>query len=373
MPTSARPVRILLAIGDVGSGHRSAARALTDALVARYGESITVHTEDLFALVDPSPLGDSNRYQRWVADSGPLKARCHAGLWHLENSFPGHHVVGWYLRRTSLAAYRRRIHELQPEVVVSLHPHVAHTVAAVQVRGGAFRHAVVVTDLSTLPRTWVVPSATLTIYPTPAARVALERFGVPSDRLLGPLYPLPARAWQALAGAAPTPVGLVGEGPLVVFTAGGNGMRMLAPAAIELARSGGYRVLVVCGKDEETRRALAERWVDSQRAQALGFIDNLIELMAAADLVVTKAGPATLLELELLGRRALLVGTIGPQEHGNVAYALENPRFRSYLGNSHGLAAEIDAQLALPLTDFSPRRRADESDTIAEALGVLWS
>jgi UDP-N-acetylglucosamine:LPS N-acetylglucosamine transferase len=375
MPTPSQPARIVLAIGDVGGGHRSAARALTTAIESRYADRVSVHTEDLFAILDPAPSGDSNRYQRRVAGSGPLGSRWHELLWHLENGRLSHGAVRLYLRIRTLNAYRQRLQELAPDVVISLHPHVAQAVAAVQADGVHFRHAVVVTDLVTLPRSWAVPSAEWTVYPTPAARRALERFGLPSDRLLGPLYPLPSRNWGSPAAAAATEsvAGLLGEGPLVLFTAGGNGMSSLAPAAIELAERGRQRVLVVCGKDAGTEAALAARWAERPHARALGFVDHLIDLMAAADLVVTKAGPATILELELLERRALLVGNIGPQESGNVAYALENPRFRNYLGPHRGLLPIIDAQLAASLPDFRPRRRIDESETIAEALAGLWA
>lgn len=80
--------RILLAIGDVGGGHRSAAAAHTRAVEERYA-AYEVVTEDFFAFVDPSPFGDSNRAQRLFARHAWLKVLVNDPVWHLSNTRAG--------------------------------------------------------------------------------------------------------------------------------------------------------------------------------------------------------------------------------------------------------------------------------------------
>jgi len=373
MPSKPQTPRIVLAIGDVGGGHRSAAVALSAAIRSQQPDTTEVLIENLFDVVDPAPAGDSNRGQRLLARSGATGRLVNNFLWHLENSPAGQVVMDAYLSAVTLRAYRRRLETLAPDVVISLHPHVAKMVGRLVRAGAPFRHAVVVTDLVTLPRAWAVAAAERTTYPAPAARRALERFGVPARRLIGPLFPLAESLWAPNAGPdALHALGLRAPIPSVVFTAGGNGIRTLAPAVMALAAAGGCRMVVVCGKDEGLRTDLAAKLGGYENVRVLGFVDNLVALMGAADLVVAKPGPATILELELLGRRTVLVGDIGPQEHGNIDYALENPRFSYHRGSTATLLHTVKTLLAASPPTFTPRRRRDETFAIVDALTPLW-
>ena len=51
------------------------------------------------------------------------------------------------------------------------------------------------------------------------------------------------------------------------------------------------RVVVVCGRNEALRQQ-----VQSLGVEALGFVDNVAELMRSADILITKAGGLTLAE-----------------------------------------------------------------------------
>jgi UDP-N-acetylglucosamine:LPS N-acetylglucosamine transferase len=52
-------------------------------------------------------------------------------------------------------------------------------------------------------------------------------------------------------------------------------------------------------------------------------------LMAAADVVVTKAGPGTIMEALSLSRPLIVTGAVGLQETGNISY-VENNKFGIY-------------------------------------------
>jgi 1,2-diacylglycerol 3-beta-galactosyltransferase len=57
------------------------------------------------------------------------------------------------------------------------------------------------------------------------------------------------------------------------------------------------QLVVVCGRNEALRAALAEKlWPENVRVVVLGFVPNMDAYMAAADLLVTKAGPGTIAE-----------------------------------------------------------------------------
>ena len=56
----------------------------------------------------------------------------------------------------------------------------------------------------------------------------------------------------------------------------------------------------------------------------LGFVDNMPELMQAADAIVSKAGPGTITEALISGLPIFLTGYVPGQEEGNVKFVLQN-------------------------------------------------
>ena len=94
-------------------------------------------------------------------------------------------------------------------------------------------------------------------------------------------------------------------------------------------------MLVVTGRNQRLRARMdAVAW--SIPTQVYGFVDNMPELMGAADLLVTKAGPGTISEAFITGLPLILSGYIRGQEAGNVAYVKEH-RAGAYAATTRGL------------------------------------
>ncbi|MFA5623299.1 MAG: hypothetical protein WC981_03665, partial [Candidatus Dojkabacteria bacterium] len=81
---------------------------------------------------------------------------------------------------------------------------------------------------------------------------------------------------------------------------------------------------------------------------------------------IAKPGPATLLEIERLGKKAIFTRPVGYQEWGNVEYLLQNPNF-IYIGNEYNLIeGEIKELLEKEIGEYeSPIL---DSDAIVEYL-----
>lgn len=80
------------------------------------------------------------------------------------------------------------------------------------------------------------------------------------------------------------------------------------------------KIVVVCGHN----RILGRRLSNIEGIEVLGFIDHLHSLLKDSDLVITKAGPATIMEAAALKKPLILVKWVGFQEKNNVDFVLEN-------------------------------------------------
>jgi 1,2-diacylglycerol 3-beta-galactosyltransferase len=84
-----------------------------------------------------------------------------------------------------------------------------------------------------------------------------------------------------------------------------------------------WQVIAVCGRNERLRRQLLSQSFGTPTL-ALGFVDDMPDLMRASDLVVGKAGPGAIAEALATGLPLVLTGYLPGQEHGNVRFVVES-------------------------------------------------
>ena len=119
-------------------------------------------------------------------------------------------------------------------------------------------------------------------------------------------------------------LGLKPDLPALLLVGGGEGMSKVFPIARAIAGARlPAQLLVVTGRNRSLRRRLES--VDWEIPTTIfGFVDNMPQLMAASEVIVTKAGPATISEAIACGLPIILSGAIPYQEDRNVAYVEES-------------------------------------------------
>jgi processive 1,2-diacylglycerol beta-glucosyltransferase len=118
-------------------------------------------------------------------------------------------------------------------------------------------------------------------------------------------------------------IGLRDDQPVILVLGGGFGMGPVAEILSELDKVQlPFQTLVVTGRNEELRRALAT--CDRKHpTHVLGFAPNMDELMAVSDLIITKPGGLTTSEALATGKPLLIVNPIPGQEAANSDFLLE--------------------------------------------------
>jgi UDP-N-acetylglucosamine:LPS N-acetylglucosamine transferase len=81
------------------------------------------------------------------------------------------------------------------------------------------------------------------------------------------------------------------------------------------------QVIVVCGHNDELRRRV-ERLPARVPIRALGFVEDVANLMSAADVLVTKAGGVTLAEAFCRAVPVVIHDVLPGQESGNLEYVM---------------------------------------------------
>ena len=155
-------------------------------------------------------------------------------------------------------------------------------------------------------------------------------------------------------------LGLRDDLPVVLVPSGGFGMGPVGAILAELDKvSRPFQTVVVTGRNQDLRRELAGQ--DRKHpTQVLGFATNMDELMAVADLLITKPGGLTSSEALALGKPLIILNPIPGQEAANSDFLLE-----------HGAAAKVNRVEDLPyrIEQLLGSKKLAEMGRAAKALG----
>jgi processive 1,2-diacylglycerol beta-glucosyltransferase len=222
-----------------------------------------------------------------------------------------------------------RFLESEPwDVVINTHFLSAEIIASLR-RGKRFfvPQATVTTDFDT-HRLWVHTPCDTYFTATEEGALYLRSWGVPPEvpiHVTGiPIHPVFAQTKDRAVCLRNQ--GLTGDRPIVLQLAGGFGVGPIeklyrALLAVDVP----IELVVVTGRNEKARARVHSLSCPSpHRAKIIGYTDQIDELLAAADLVVSKPGGLTTSETLARGAAMVIVNPIPGQESRNSDFLLEN-------------------------------------------------
>ncbi len=352
-----KPQRILIFFSDTGGGHRAAANALRDAFHHAYPEQFDITLVDGFKDCAPFPfdhIPDTyfplTSYTPWLWGA----------LFHTSNaraSLPVSATVDDFILRNGCA---RVIREVDPALVISVHPLInrAPCNALKQIKPGA-PFVTVVTDLFDAHGLWFSAASDLVV-PTRGAYERGLRWKFPPEKLCVIGQPISLKF--ATTDAGETQQSLRERLQLrqdlftILLVGGGEGMGPLRNIARALDHSHlDIQLVIIAGRNQKLQKQLRDlSWHIPVNIQ--GFVTNMPDWMRASDLVITKAGPGTIMETLAAGKPMILSGYLRGQEEGNVRFVQETGigvlrtnaqaivrQVRAWLDGEHAQLSQMEA------------------------------
>jgi processive 1,2-diacylglycerol beta-glucosyltransferase len=352
--------RILVATVTAGAGHLQAAAAVDEAWRAWRPDDI-VQCLDLLTLVP--------KLQRKLYADGYARTVTHAPeVWGM--LFKSTDDAAWVRRITrfrrawAAATNRRFVRHLQrfrPDAVVCTH------YLPVEVLGGMAALAdrpltvCVVTDFEA-HALWMDQVVDLYCVATQETGASLRARGIAAERVLATGIPVAAKfSAETDVGEVRRRLGLRDDVPVLLVLSGGFGMGPVARILAELDRvEHAVQVLVVAGRNPTLRARLATMDI-RHPVRVFGFVENMHELMAVSDLVLTKPGGLTSSEALAVGRPLFVLNPIPGQEAANSDFLLER-----------GVAVKVNRVEDLPyrLNQLVGSTKLEEMARAAGKLGI---
>jgi processive 1,2-diacylglycerol beta-glucosyltransferase len=236
-------------------------------------------------------------------------------------------ALGHALTVLASGPFLKRVQDWRPDVVLCTH-FLAPELLSRAMRRGALQCDLqaVVTDHDA-HRIWYYPEVSRYFVGSEIvkARFALG-YGVEEEAITvsgipvrepfsRPVDPLPTRLSYALDPKRPT----------VLFLSGGFAAGPMARSMIGLWRDRrDVQIIAVCGRNERLRRRIARLPRPAGATlHALGFVDEVRELMEVADIVIAKSGGITTSECMAAGKPMVISAAIAGQEERNADAVVE--------------------------------------------------
>ena len=217
----------------------------------------------------------------------------------------------------------RLLEEEKPDLILSLFQLSNHIVIDTAKKYfPSIPTATVVQDLITIHYTWVDPQVDLHIVPTEEARDASIKFGMDEKKIK--ILGFPMR--PSFLKPTPSKLELRKEWGLspdlftIFIMGGGVGIGKLHSVAEVINESDlqNIQLIVVAGFNKALEAKLSSTKFRFP-IKVFGFTNRVPEIMAASDMIVTKAGPGSIIEA-MTKELPMVLNYYMPQEKGNIDY-----------------------------------------------------
>jgi processive 1,2-diacylglycerol beta-glucosyltransferase len=319
--------RVLLLSASSGAGHVRAAQALEKAFRAR-GDCDVEHV-DVIEYV--SKLFRRIYDQTYI--SMVRRAPEMMGMLYDRTDQPWRHARRRLaLDRLNAQPMIRMLKRVQPDLCIATHFLPAEIIAwLIAKKRLSTRNAIVVTDYD-VHAMWLCRTVDRYYVAMEESAEYLAQIGVPREKIRITGIPLdPACAVPVQRDAVRKHLNLDADTPILLIAAGGYGIGPVEQLVEDLLRLGKpWQIVAIAGKAEKVRKRLEE---NSRRAgtlpsgaprlNAVGFTSEMDQYMAAADLLVGKAGGLTTSEALARALPMVLIEPIPGQEERNADHLLE--------------------------------------------------
>jgi processive 1,2-diacylglycerol beta-glucosyltransferase len=298
--------RALILTAKTGGGHLSLADAIRDQIAGEYECSIQ----------DPQPAFMHQHYR--------AVSRYALWLWAAEyrvtNTPERARQAQRFYARLMAQNLRLLFDHARPDIVISTYPFLTYSVKRVLSKWEwHIPFAMLFTDPKDLHAAWMIEKgADMTLAPTRETHAQALAAGFSPERLRMIGWPVRGQFYRAGGQDRAAFLRKIGLDPrkfTVFLQGGGEGSALFGRTVKHVLEAGSnVQIILACGTNE----LLKVRYNHTPNVRALAFTKEIAPYMAAADVVMGKAGPNMIFETVTLGKPFVATTYIPGQEECNL-------------------------------------------------------
>jgi processive 1,2-diacylglycerol beta-glucosyltransferase len=307
-------MKTVIACTSAGAGHLKAAEAIFNYFRSREPDQELV----LVDVLEESDFLFGNFYKR----SYSFMVNHCQWLWRFvfhitsqKNLQPALTKVRTLHNSLNTSNFRQYLIQANPDVIISTH-YLASNIACSLKKNGKISSKIVtvITDFGVHPF-WVYDQTDWYAVASEASKKELSKLGISYDKIKVTGIPVDPKFFGGFNKIdLRSKFGLDSWMFTVLVVTGSFGIGPIE--AIVDVLQGQVQILVVCAKNEKLFKRLSAKHYSG--VKVFGFVDNIDELMAVTDLIVTKPGGLSIAELLAMGLVPVFISAIPGQEAKNI-------------------------------------------------------
>ncbi|AWB43267.1 diacylglycerol glucosyltransferase [Paenibacillus sp. CAA11] len=340
--------KILILYASYGDGHYQASKAIEDRFHAKgYTDVVLL---DLMAEAHPM----LNELTKFVyMQSFKTIPAFYGWVYNATKDMQPGRPFSNLLHSIGITKLQQLISEAAPDLIIHTFPQLVMP-RLLKKTGLALPLVNVLTDFDIHGR-WIHPGVDRYYVATEDLKAELVTKGVPEERVLASGIPLKAGFGESREDRCNNS----GKRNVLLMAGAFGVMQGLRDICHALTLSGQYHITVVCGKNKELYRNLQTAFGGHPDIDLYGFVENIPDLMAASDCIITKPGGITLSEAIASRLPLFLYRPVPGQELNNALY-LEGKGIATIAYDPYELALDIEALFR------NEERRAGLLETLEE-------
>lgn len=308
------PLRVLIFSVSVGAGHDSVANALAEEIIIQSPNS-EVLIVDTFKYINPI-------LNKVVVGSYMETIRFTPKVWGYlyDQAEDGERLVdmGQILSKLLSPKLDQLLRDFEPDVLICSHAFPVGIISVLKERKKLNIPLVACITDFTVHSFWIHSQVNMYVIPSPDLIYPFIKEGVSNEKVKA--FGIPIRH-QFLTipsqGRVRQQMGL-SQLQTILVMGGGLGLGKIEAVVNSLLQEDIFQVMVVTGSNAKLKKNLEA--LKNNRLHVFGFVDNVAELMAAANIIVTKPGGITCAEALAMELPMAIISPLPGQEDRNTDY-----------------------------------------------------
>jgi len=300
----------------MGKGHFSASSATKEALELLYGDKMNVVMVDFFQLLSKS---FSKTTQKMYDSSVKFIPSFYRAFFELSDKRWSIKFLNAINYISLQSAMKKLLKETEPDIIISTFPIWDYAIAQVWKKkhpGSKFVN--IITDSISIHKAWLIADCDYRVVPNEDTAEVLIQEGVPRNQIKILGFPVSldfikeVDKKQVLKNLNLNPRLYT----VLLFATMGNDKRNMKIFEKVINNKRDYNVIGVMGRNKSLLPKI-EHLKTQKNVAFLEWVNNIPELMKTSDLIITKAGGATIMECIAAKKPMIITQIIPGQEEGN--------------------------------------------------------
>jgi UDP-N-acetylglucosamine:LPS N-acetylglucosamine transferase len=321
--------KVVILYAKEGKGHLAATLAIKGALEKYYNDKVDVEIVDLFRCVNKNYgrtlEGAYNKSIKYMPSAYKAFFELSDQKWLVKFFNQLNYPIIW--------APMKKVINMEPDILVSTFPMWDYITARIwKKKKKTSKYITVITDSIAIHTAWMIADADFRIVPNEDTAKVLMDNGVDPENIKIFGFPVDLTFNEKIEKEKI--IKSLGLNPklftVLLFATVGNNKQNVSIFEKTINGNRDYNVICVTGRNH-TIMPKIKHFEKERNVKIMGWVDNVPELMKTSDLIITKAGGATVMECVAAKKPMIITQIIPGQEEGNAE-----------LVNNHGLGVTLE-------------------------------